>query len=73
MTALNTACPMMAAQSGKPMKKVVNQLKQSDGIAGIQHDMVIGKTLEFLKEHAKVVEIEPEEAEEPAAEDGGED
>jgi hypothetical protein len=57
---------MMAAQSGKPFKKVVSQLKQNDGISAVQHDLLIGKTLQFLRENANVVEVEPEEAE-PAA------
>jgi len=65
---------MMAAQSGKPMKKVVNQLKQSDGFNAIRHDLLIGKTLEFLREHATITDIEPEEAAaESAAAAGNED
>ena len=63
------------SESGKPVKKVVNQLKKSDGFGAIRHDLLIGKTLEFLRENATLIEIEPEEvaAEAAAAAEGDRD
>lgn len=49
---------MMAAQSGRPVKKIVRELRDSNGFDEIRHRITIGRTLEFLKANASVTEAE---------------
>jgi trigger factor len=48
---------MMAAQSQRPVKKVVRELKDNDSLGDLQHRIVIRKTLDLLRDNAKVTEI----------------
>lgn len=51
---------MMAAQSGRPVKKIVRELQDSNGFDDIRNRVTIGRTLEFLKSNASVTEVEAE-------------
>lgn len=50
---------MMAAQSGKPFKKVVRQIRENNGFARIRHDVTMAKVLEFLRSRVKITEVDP--------------
>jgi len=62
-------CSQMAESSGVSVKKYVKQLEKSDGLRDIVDQIVRAKTLEFLREHASVTEVE-EEPEDAAASSG---
>jgi trigger factor len=49
---------MMAAQSGRPVKKIVRELRDSNSFEEIRNRITIGRTLEFLKANANVTEAE---------------
>ncbi len=49
---------MMAAQSGRPVKKIIRELRDSNGFDEIRNRITIGRTLEFLKANASVTEVE---------------
>ncbi len=51
---------MMAAQSGRPVKKLVRELRDSNGFDDIRHRVTIGRTLDFLRSNASVTEAEAE-------------
>ncbi|NOY00167.1 MAG: trigger factor [Verrucomicrobia bacterium] len=51
---------MMAAQSGRPVKKIVRELRDSNGFDDIRHRVTIGRTLDFLRSNASVTEVEAE-------------
>ena len=51
---------MMAAQSGRPVKKIVRELRDSNGFDDIRHRITIGRTLDFLRSNASVTEVEAE-------------
>ena len=55
---------MMAAQTGRPVKKIVRELRDSNGFDDIRHRITIGRTLDFLRTNASVTDIkaEPEKA-----------
>ena len=53
----------MAQQHGKPPKKLLKELKQNDGISQIRENILISKTLDFLKSNASVEEVDPSELE----------
>ncbi|MCB1234675.1 MAG: trigger factor [Verrucomicrobiae bacterium] len=57
---------MMAAQAGRPVKKVARQLRDANGFQRIRRELLVGKVLEFLKSNASVTEVDP-----PAGEDAG--
>lgn len=66
----------MANQAKKPIKTFAEELQKSGRLRGVQHSMLLSKTIDFLLEHAKVEGIGQatgEEAEEadPAAGPGG--
>ena len=50
---------MYAAQNGRPVKKVIKELQQQNGLGDLQHQILIGKTLDFLKSNASVTEVDP--------------
>ncbi|MFK5920605.1 MAG: trigger factor [Verrucomicrobiota bacterium] len=53
---------MMAAQSGRPIKKLVRELRDSNGFGDIQHRITIGRTLDFLRANAKITDVEAKAA-----------
>lgn len=50
---------LMAMQQRRPVKKVARELQQQNGFAEIRHDILISKTLDFLRENAVVTEVDP--------------
>ena len=65
----------MANQAKKPIKTFAEELQKSGRMRGVQHSMLISKTIDFLLEHAKVDGIEQvagEKAEEADAAAGPE-
>jgi trigger factor len=58
----------LAQQAGKPMKTFASELKKSGRLNGLHHSMIMSKTIDFLLDSAKVVEVPADEtagAEEP--------
>lgn len=53
---------MMAAQSGRPVKKLVRELRDSNGFGDIQNRITIGRTLDFLRASAKITDVEAKAA-----------
>jgi trigger factor len=49
---------MMASQSGKPMKKVIREMRESNGFSRIRHDLTMAKTLNFLRSKAVITEVD---------------
>jgi trigger factor len=49
---------MIAANSGKPIKKVMKQIQENNGINRIRHDAAIAKVLDFLRGKAVVTEVD---------------
>ncbi len=47
----------IAAQSRRPVKKVVRELRDNDSFDELQHRIVIRKTLQFLRDNATVTEV----------------
>lgn len=64
---LSRQIAMMAAQSGRPVKKVLQELKKNNGVPSARHDIMIGKVLEFLRSKVEITEVDPEEAAAKAA------
>jgi trigger factor len=56
----------MANQAKKPIKGFAKDLQQSGRLRGLQHSMLLSKTIDFLLEHAKVEVSDEIPAEEPA-------
>ena len=48
----------MANQAKKPIKTFAEELQKSGRLRGLQHSMLLSKTIDFLLEHAKVDDIE---------------
>ena len=46
-------------QAKKPIKAFAEELQKSDRLRGLQHSMLLSKTIDFLLEHAKVGGIDP--------------
>lgn len=57
------AIAAMAQQQNKPPKKLLKELKQNDGISQIRENILISKTLDFLKSNASLEEVDPSELE----------
>jgi len=53
----------VAEQRGQPIKKVISDLQKSRQIQSIRNSMLIGQTIDFLLEQAKVEEVPAEEFE----------
>jgi trigger factor len=52
---------MMAMQQRRPVKKVARELRDNNAFGEIRQDIVISKTIEFLRENAVVTEVDPPE------------
>ena len=48
---------MIAAQSQRPVKKIVKELKDNNSLGDLQHRIMIRKTIDFLRENAAVTEV----------------
>lgn len=53
----------IAESRKEPIKKVIKDLQKKDQIQSIRNSMLIGQTIDFLLEHAKVTEVSAEEFE----------
>ena len=49
---------MMAQQQRRPVKKLARELRDNNGFENIHQDIVISKTIEFLRSNAKVTEVD---------------
>lgn len=49
---------MTAQQQRRPVKKLARELRDNNGFENISQDIVISKTIEFLRSNAKVSEVE---------------
>jgi trigger factor len=58
----------VAEQRNEPVKKVIKDLQKSRQIQSIRNSMLIGQTIDFLLEQAKVTEVSAEEFEAKPAE-----
>ena len=58
----------MAEESKQPIKKVIKYLQKKRQIQSIRNSMLIGQTIDFLLEQAKVVEVSEEELQATPAE-----
>lgn len=55
---------MMAMQQRRPVKKVAREIRDNNGFPGIRQDILISKTIEFLRANATVTEVDaPAESE----------
>lgn len=52
---------MMAMQQRRPVKKLAREMQQQNAFPEIRHDILISKTIEFLRENAVVTEVDPPE------------
>ncbi len=52
---------MMAMQQRRPVKKLARELRDNNAFGEIRQDIVISKTIEFLRENAVVTEVDPPE------------
>lgn len=52
---------MMAMQQKRPVKKVARELRDNNAFGEVRQDIVISKTIEFLRENAVVTEVDPPE------------
>lgn len=59
----------MANQAKKPIKAFAEELQKSDRLRGLQHSMLLSKTIDFLLEHAKVDGIDSAAGEHAADDD----
>ena len=46
----------LANQAKKPIQSFASELQKSGRLRGIQHSMLLSKTIDFLLEHAKVTQ-----------------
>ena len=59
-----------AQSAGKPIKKFARELRDGVGLDTVRSNMLIGKTIAFLKDNATITEVDPPEPEaEQAASD----
>ncbi|WP_411827409.1 trigger factor [Luteolibacter sp. AS25] len=58
----------IAEQRKEPIKKVIKDLQKNNQIQSIRNSMIIGQTIDFLLEQAKVTEVSAEEFEAKDAE-----
>lgn len=58
-----------AKQAGKPLKAFIKQLQRERRLDSIRNQLLIGKTIDFLLEHANVIEVDPSEYESESAND----
>ena len=55
---------MMAMQQRRPVKKVAREIRDNNGFPGIRQDILISKTIEFLRANATITEVDaPAESE----------
>lgn len=54
----------MAKQAKKPVKGFMKELQRDGRLGNIRQNMLFGKTIDFLIEHATVTEVEPQTEEE---------
>jgi trigger factor len=52
---------MIAYQQQRPIKKVARELRDRNAFGEVRQDILISKTIEFLRSHAKVNEVDPPE------------
>jgi len=55
---------VMAKQAKKPVKGLMKELQRDGRLGTIRQNMLFGKTIDFLIEHATVTEVEPKTEEE---------
>jgi trigger factor len=58
----------IAESRKEPLKKVIKDLQRTRRIQSIRNSLLIGRTIDFLVEHAKVTEVSAEELEAAPAE-----
>lgn len=63
---LSQRIAMIAMQQRRPIKKVVRQLRDNNSIGEVRQDILISKTIEFLRAHATVTETAAPVEETPA-------
>lgn len=52
----------MAYHQGRPLKKVIREMRDQNAFVDLRHDIRVNKTIAFLREHAVVTEVDsPEE------------
>ncbi len=54
----------MAAQQQRPVKKFARELRDSNKFGEVRQDILISKTIEFLRENATITEVDPPEEKE---------
>jgi len=52
---------VMAKQAKQPVKKCIKELQKNGQINNVRQNMLLGKAVDFLVEHANVTEVEPKE------------
>jgi len=50
---------MMAMQQRRPVKKVAREMRDNNSFGEIRQDLLISKTIEFLRENATITEVDP--------------
>ena len=55
---------MIAYQQRRPVKKVARELRDRNAFGEIRQDILISKTIEFLRANATVTEVDPPETSE---------
>ncbi len=50
---------MIAMQQRRPVKKVARELRDNNAFGEIRQDILISKTIQFLRENAEITEIDP--------------
>lgn len=61
---LSQRVAMLAYQQRRPLKKVARELRDRNAFGEIRQDILISKTIAFLREHAVVTEVDPPETSE---------
>jgi len=63
----------IAVQRKQPLKKLVGDLSKENRIPGIRNSLLVGKTIDFVVEHAIIHEVDPPPEEEQVAVPAGAD
>lgn len=66
---LANAVAYKAQQEGKSFKKLVSEMKRAQGFDALRGDILISKTIDFLRENANISETSAEDAESEADSD----
>ena len=50
---------LIAMQQRRPVKKVAREIRDNNGFPGIRQDILVSKTIDFLRQNATITEVDP--------------